>query len=74
MAIKKNVLLELDEIHMDQNDLRNTLIEYFTVEGKRIHFIDKNTLFIDNQKYTLTEKFLSVKGIPRQQLIFSPIE
>ncbi|WP_455919597.1 hypothetical protein [Priestia megaterium] len=74
MAIKKKVLLELDEIHMDQDDLRNTLIEYFTIGGKKIHFIDNHTLFIDNQKYTLTKKVLSVKGIPRHQLIFSPIE
>ncbi|MGG0465386.1 hypothetical protein [Priestia aryabhattai] len=74
MAIKKKVLLEFDEIHMDQDDLRNTLIEYFTIGGKKIHFIDNHTLFIDNQKYKLTEKVLSVNGIPRHQLIFSPIE
>jgi hypothetical protein len=74
MELKNKIVLELDERYFNQIDLRNAVIERLKKEGKNCEAVDNYTILINNQKYTLTEKNISMGGVPLQQVILKKVE
>jgi hypothetical protein len=74
MVLEKKIVLELDERYFNQNDLRNAVVEYLENKGKSCEIIDNTTLLVDNQRYTLIEKNMSMGGVPLQQVILKATE
>jgi hypothetical protein len=74
MFSKDKIVLELDERYFNQYDLRNAVVEHLRKEGKSCEVIDGYTLIVNNKKYVLTEKNISMGGVPLQQAILTEKE
>ncbi|MEH7315010.1 hypothetical protein [Priestia megaterium] len=66
---KKKIVIDFEERYYNLTDLKKAVIKYFQKKGTTCEIIDTHTLLVDNQKYTLSEKTISMGGVPLQRVI-----
>jgi len=66
---KRKIVIDLEERYYNLTDLKKAVIKHFQKKGTACEIIDTHTLLVDNQKYTLSEKTISMGGVPLQRVI-----
>jgi hypothetical protein len=69
MLSKNKMVIELDERYFNQEELSNAVVQHLISKGNSCEKIDHYTIILNNKKYTLTEKTISMGGVPLQQVI-----
>jgi hypothetical protein len=67
MLSKDKMVIELDERYFNQKELSNAVVQHLISKGNSYEKIDDYTIVLNNQKYILTEKTISMEGVPLQQ-------
>lgn len=73
MLSKNKMVIELDERYFNQEELSNAVVQHLISKGNSCEKIDHYTIILNNKKYTLTEKTISMGvfniGVPLQRVI-----
>jgi hypothetical protein len=66
---KKKIVIDFKERYYNLTDLKKAVVKHFQNKGMTCEVIDTHTLLVDHQKYTLSEKKVSMYGVPLQRVI-----
>ena len=66
---KKKIVIDFEERYYNLTDLKKAVVKHFQNKGTTCEVIDTHTLLVDHQKYTLSEKTISMGGVPLQRVI-----
>ncbi|MGX4608075.1 hypothetical protein [Priestia sp. JNUCC 25] len=66
---KKKIVIDFEERYYNLTDLKKAVVKHFQNKGTTCEVIDTYTLLVDHQKYTLSEKTISMGGVPLQRVI-----
>ncbi|MCU7739761.1 hypothetical protein N7983_18415 [Priestia megaterium] len=66
---KKKIVIDFEERYYNLTDLKKAVVKHFQHKGRTCEVIDTHTLLVDHQKYTLSEKTISMGGVPLQRVI-----
>lgn len=66
---KKKIVIDFKERYYNLTDLKKAVVKHFQNKGMTCEVIDTHILLVDYQKYTLSEKTISMYGVPLQRVI-----
>ncbi|MGG3178022.1 hypothetical protein ABEQ41_07095 [Priestia megaterium] len=66
---RKKIVVDFEERYYNLTDLKKAVVKHFNKKGKQCNIVDNHTVSIDNTNYILTEKTISMGGVPLQRVI-----
>lgn len=70
---KNKIVIRLDRRYYNLTDLKKALVKYFGEKGKSCEIIDQYTIKVDDKKYTVYEKTISMYGVPTQRVVLKEV-
>jgi hypothetical protein len=67
----KTIVLELHERYSSQEELSQIVVHDLTERGKQCKNVDNNTIQVNNQTYSLSERMFPISGIILHQAVLS---
>lgn len=70
---KEKIVIRLEKRYYNLTDLKKALVKYFGEKGKSCEIVDQYTIKVDDKKYTVYEKTISMYGVPTQRVVLKEV-
>ncbi|MED4285178.1 hypothetical protein P4679_24975 [Priestia megaterium] len=70
---KEKIVIRLDRRYYNLSDLKKAIVKHFGEKGKSCEIVDQHTIKVEDKKYTVFEKTISMYGVPTQRVVLKEV-